>query len=108
MGNRHLARLIGRAGQHIAAGETVSASFRQVGLFPPMVLRMLHTGETSGALAESLDNAAWFFARDAHETVARALKLVEPALALLLGGLLAFLLLAVFLPVYQVIGEVSL
>jgi len=108
VGNRHLARLIGQAGQHIAAGETVSASFRQVGLFPPLVLRMLHTGETSGALAEALDNAAWFFARDAHETVARALKLVEPALALLLGGLLAFLLLAVFLPVYQVIGEVSL
>ncbi len=108
VGNRHLARQIARAGQLIATGETVSASFRQVDLFPPLVLRMLHTGERSGALAEALANAAWFFARDAHETIARALKLVEPALALLLGGLLAFLLLAVFLPVYQVIGEIGL
>jgi type IV pilus assembly protein PilC len=108
VGNRHIARRIGRAGQLIAAGETVSASFRQVDLFPPLVLRMLHTGETSGALAQALDNAAWFFARDAREAMARALKLVEPALALLLGGLLAILLLAVFLPLYQVIGEIRL
>lgn len=108
VGNRHIARQIGRAGQLIAAGETVSASFRQVNLFPPLVQRMLHTGETSGALAEALNNAAWFFARDAREAMARAMKLVEPALALLLGGLLAFLLLAVFLPVYQVIGEIRL
>ncbi len=108
VGNRHIARRIGRAGKLIAAGETVSAGFRQVDLFPPLVLRMLHTGEASGALAEALDNAAWFFARDAREAMARALKLVEPALALLLGGLLAFLLLAVFLPVYQVIGEIRL
>lgn len=108
VGNRHIARRIGRAGKLIAAGETVSAGFRQVDLFPPLVLRMLHTGEVSGALAEALDNAAWFFARDAREAMARALKLVEPALALLLGGLLAFLLLAVFLPVYQVIGEIRL
>lgn len=108
VGNRHIARQIDRAGQLIAAGETVSASFRQVNLFPPLVVRMLYTGESSGALTEAFDNAAWFFARDAREAVARALKLVEPALALLLGGLLAFLLLAVFLPVYQVIGEIRL
>jgi type IV pilus assembly protein PilC len=108
VGNRYIARQIGRAGQLIAAGETVSASFRQVNLFPPLVLRMLYTGETSGALAQALDNAAWFFARDARETMARAMKLVEPALAILLGGLLAFLLLAVFLPVYQIIGEIRL
>lgn len=108
VGNRHLARRIAQAGQSIAAGETVSASFRGVDLFPPLVLRMLYTGEKSGALAEALNNAAWFFARDARETVARALKLLEPALAVLLGGLLAFLLLAVFLPVYQIIGEIRL
>mgnify|MGYP005835713125 CR=1 FL=1 len=108
VGNRQIARQIGRVGQLIAAGETVSASFRQVELFPPLVLRMLHTGETNGALAEALNNAAWFFGRDARETIARSLKLLEPALALLLGGLLALLLLAVFLPVYQVIGEIRL
>ncbi len=108
VGNRHLARRIAQAGQLIAAGGTVSGSFQQADLFPPLVLRMLHSGERSGALPEALDNAAWFFARDARETAARALKLLEPALALLLGGLLAFLLLAVFLPVYQVIGSLRL
>lgn len=108
LGNRHLARKLAQAGQMIAAGESVSESFRSVELFPPLVLRMIHTGEKSGALPEALDNAAWFFTRDARETVARSLKLLEPALALFLGGLLAFLLLAVFLPVYQIIGEIRI
>lgn len=108
VGNRQLACRIIQAGELVAAGNTVSASFAQINLLPPLVVRMLHSGEQSGALAEAFDNAAWFFLRDARETVARSLKLLEPLLALLLGGLLAFLLLAVFLPVYQVIGEIRL
>lgn len=108
VGNRHLARRIGHAGELLAVGNTVSASFARVDLFPPLIVRMLHSGERSGTLAEAFDNAAWFCLRDARETVARSLKLLEPMLALLLGGLLAFLLLAVFLPVYQVIGEIRL
>lgn len=108
VGNRYLARKLAGAGQRIAAGESVSESFRHLDLFPPLVIRMLHTGEKSGTLAEALENAAWFFERDARDTVARALKLLEPALALLLGAMLAFLLLAVFLPIYQVIGEIRI
>lgn len=108
VGNRHLVRRISQAGELLAAGSTLSASFAQVGLFPPLIVRLLHSGERSGALAEAFDNAAWFYLRDARETVARSLKLLEPMLALLLGGLLAFLLLAVFLPIYQVIGEIRL
>ncbi|MCS6785501.1 MAG: type II secretion system F family protein [Thiobacillaceae bacterium] len=106
VGNRQLARWIGETRARIAAGHSVSAGFAQSGLFPPLIVRLLSSGELTGALPAALDNAAWFFARDARESVARALKLLEPLLALVLGGLLAFLLLAVFLPVYQVIGEV--
>lgn len=108
VGNRFLARKLATVGPRIAAGESVSESFRGLGLFPPLVIRMLHTGEKSGTLAEALENTAWFFERDARDTITRALKLLEPALALLLGGMLAFLLLAVFLPIYQVIGEIRL
>jgi type II secretory pathway component PulF len=108
LGNRHLVQRIKQAGDLLAAGNTLSASFAQVDLFPPLIVRLLYSGERSGALTEAFDHAAWFFLRDAREHVARSLKLLEPILALLLGGLLAFLLLAVFLPVYQVIGEIRL
>jgi type IV pilus assembly protein PilC len=107
-GNRVIARKINGAAQQIAAGGGVSDSLRRQDLLPPLVLRMLLTGETNGALPEALDNVAWFYQRDARETITRALKLLEPGLAVLLGLLLALLLLAVFLPVYQIIGELPL
>jgi type IV pilus assembly protein PilC len=107
-GNRAIARKINAAAQHIAAGGGISDSLRRQDLLPPLVLRMLLTGESNGALPEALENVAWFYQRDARETIARALKLLEPGLAALLGLLLALLLLAVFLPVYQIIGELPL
>jgi type IV pilus assembly protein PilC len=94
--------------QQIAAGEGVANSLRRQAMFPPLVLRMVHTGEANGALAESFENVAWFFERDSRETITRALTLLEPALAALLGLLLAVLMLAVFLPIYQIIGELPL
>lgn len=107
-GNRIIARKINDAAQQIAAGGGISESLRKQDLLPPLVLRMVHTGETNGALPEALENVAWFYQRDARETITRALKLLEPGLAALLGLLLALLLLAVFLPVYQIIGELPL
>ncbi len=103
-GNRVVRRKLLDAGQLIASGGSVSDSLGRQALLPPLVLRMVHTGETNGALPEALENVAWFFERDARETLTRALKLLEPGMAVLLGLLLALLLLSVFLPVYQIIG----
>lgn len=107
-GNRAIQLKLNATAQHIAAGEGVANSLRLQELLPPLVLRMVHTGEANGALAESFENVAWFFERDSRETVTRALTLLEPALAALLGLLLAILMLAVFLPIYQIIGELPL
>lgn len=107
-GNRVIARKIQVAAQQIAAGGGVSNSLRGQDMLPPLVLRMLHTGESNGALPEALENVAWFYQRDAREAITRALKYLEPGLAALLGLVLALLLMAVFLPVYQVIGELPL
>ncbi len=107
-GNRVIQLKLIATAQQIAAGEGVANSLRRQDLFPPLVLRMVHTGEANGALAESFENVAWFFERDSRETITRALKLLEPGLAALLGLLLAVLMLAVFLPVYQIIGELPL
>jgi type IV pilus assembly protein PilC len=107
-GNRVIQLKLIATAQYIAAGEGVANSLRKQDIFPPLVLRMVHTGEANGALAESFENVAWFFERDSRETITRALKLLEPGLAALLGLLLAVLMLAVFLPIYQIIGELPL
>lgn len=106
--NRVIRRKLQAATLLIASGGGVSDSLSKQALFPPLVLRMVHTGETNGVLAEALENVAWFFERDSKETITRSLKLLEPGLAAVLGLLLAFLLLSVFLPIYQIIGELPL
>jgi type IV pilus assembly protein PilC len=107
-GNRVIQFKLIATAQQIAAGEGVANSLRRHELLPPLVLRMVHTGEANGALAEAFENVAWFFERDSRETITRALTLLEPGLAALLGLLLAVLMLAVFMPVYQIIGELPL
>lgn len=106
--NRYVAEGLRRAAQQIGAGESLTESFRNAGLFPPLVLRMLRIGETTGALDEALMNVTYFYNRDVRESVERALKLLEPALTVFLGLILAAILFAVLSPVYDILGTVKL
>lgn len=106
--NRYVAEGLRRAAQQISAGESLTESFRNTGLFPPLVLRMIRIGETTGALDEALMNVTYFYNRDVRESVERALRLLEPALTVFLGLILAAILFAVLTPVYDILGTVKL
>ncbi len=106
--NRVIADGLQRAGQQISAGESMSEAFRNLGMFPPLVIRMLRVGETTGALDTALMNVTYFYNRDVRDSVDKALKLLEPTLTLLLGGMLALILFSVLTPVYDVIGKLNL
>jgi type IV pilus assembly protein PilC len=106
--NRVIAEGLARAGQQINAGESLTEAFQGLGLFPPLVIRMLRTGETTGALDSALLNISYFYTRDVRESVDNALKLLEPTLTLVLGGILAFIMFAVLTPIYEVIGKVKI
>ena len=108
VGNRVVADGLQRAGQQINAGESLSEAFRNLGMFPPLVIRMLRVGETTGALDAALMNVTYFYNRDVKDSVDKALKLLEPTLTLLLGGMLALILFSVLTPVYDVIGKLNL
>jgi type IV pilus assembly protein PilC len=107
VGNRYISEGIQRAGQQINAGETLSESFQNLGMFPPLVVRMLRVGENTGALDTALLNITYFYNRDVRDSVDKALKLLEPALTLVLGGMLALILFSVLTPVYDVIGKLQ-
>lgn len=107
VGNRYISEGIQRAGQQINAGETLSESFHNLGMFPPLVVRMLRVGENTGALDTALLNITYFYNRDVRDSVDKALKLLEPALTLVLGGMLALILFSVLTPVYDVIGKLQ-
>lgn len=107
VGNRVIAEGLQRAGQQINGGESLSEAFQNLGMFPPLVIRMLRVGESTGALDVALMNVTYFYNRDVRESVDKALKLLEPTLTLVLGGMLALILFSVLTPVYDVIGKIK-
>lgn len=105
--NRVIADGLMRAGQQIVAGESITEAFRNLGLFPPLVIRMLRMGETTGALDTALNNVNYFYSREVRESVDKALKVLEPALTLALGSMLALVMWSVLSPVYDILGKVK-
>jgi len=108
VGNRVLADGLMRAGQQINAGESLTETFQNLGVFPALVIRMLRVGESTGALDTSLRNVNYFYTRDVRESVDKALKLLEPTLTLGLGIVLAFIMWSVLTPVYDILGKLKL
>lgn len=107
VGNRVIADGLNRAGQQIAAGDGMTETFRNLGLFPPLVIRMLRVGESTGALDVALANVTYFYNRDVKDSVDKGMKMLGPALTLLLGGMIAFVIWAVLGPVYDILGKLK-
>ncbi len=101
VGNKVIADALSRAHSQINAGDSMSESFRNVGLFPPLVVRMIKVGENSGALDKSLLNISYFYDRDVNELMQKMLKMLEPALTVILGLILMFIMVSVLGPVYD-------
>jgi type IV pilus assembly protein PilC len=108
VGNKVVADALSRAHSQINAGDSMSESFRNAGLFPSLVVRMIKVGETSGALDKSLLNISYFYDRDVNESMQKMLKMLEPALTVILGLMLAFIMMAVLGPVYDSFSKMKL
>ena len=108
LGNRVLQRAVHAAAGQVADGRPLAAAFAQLGVFPPLVIRMLRIGEQTGALDTALRSVSDFYHREVREAVDRLQALAEPLLTMLLGALLAGVMLAVLGPVYDTIAGVKL
>jgi type IV pilus assembly protein PilC len=106
--NRVVADGLERAYQQINAGESMSESFHNLGLFPPLVVRMIRVGESTGALDTALLNISYFYDRDVKDSVEKMLKMIEPMLTILLGGLLAMIMFSVLGPVYDSLSKLKI
>ncbi len=107
VGNVVIAEGLRNAWQQINAGDPLSDTFQRTGLFPPLVIRMLRVGESTGALDTALFNVHYFYGRDVREGVERALKVMGPALNVLLGVLMALILFSILTPIYEMIGKLK-
>jgi len=107
VGHRPLEAALRTAGQQIGEGKSLSVAFHDTGLFPPLVIRMLKVGESTGALDTALSNVGYFYNRDVREAIGRLQALIEPVLTLVLGAILGWVMLAVLGPVYDTITKVK-
>ena len=105
--NRVMERGLQRVGRSISEGQGISQAFIATQLFPPLVLRMLRVGESTGALDTALLNVAYFYNRQVREGMARLQTLIGPFTTLILGGLIIAVLYSIFLPLYDVISKIK-
>lgn len=107
VGNRPLENALRSAGQQIAEGKGLTLAFTDVGLFPPLVIRMLRIGENTGALDRALLNVSYFFNREVKESIGKVQALIEPAMTIVLGAILGWVMLAVLGPIYDTISKMK-
>jgi len=107
VGNKAIEEAMRRAGRQIADGASISGGFEYTGLFPPLVLRMLRVGESTGALDDALLNISYFYDRDVSESIERLQTMIGPALTVLLGGILGWVIVSVLGPIYDLITKID-
>ncbi|MGH9579476.1 MAG: type II secretion system F family protein [Terriglobales bacterium] len=101
MESRFLAAGITQAAQRVREGQPLSRSLEQAGGFPAMAVEMIEVGESTGALPTMLTSVAEFYEEDVQTALAAILSLIEPAILILMGIVVAFVLLSLYLPIFS-------
>jgi MSHA biogenesis protein MshG len=99
--NRHFALRLSAMRERIAQGESLTSAARHAALFTPLVMQMITTGEETGRLDEMLDECAGFYEREVDYDVGMLGEYVEPALLVIVSGLVLMLALGIFLPMWD-------
>lgn len=107
-GNVVIAESLTQASREIEEGKNLTQSFQSANIFPPLVIRMLRVGESTGALDKALLNVGYFYDRDVKEAIAKAQAMIGPAMTVLLGLMLGWIMFSVLMPIYDVISKVKI
>jgi general secretion pathway protein F len=102
IGNTVISDVVDEARNAISHGAGIAESFRRSGVFPPIVIHMISAGEKSGGIEEGLTNVADAFDNDVEVTVKALTSLLEPAMIVLLGIIVGFIVLAILMPIFDI------
>lgn len=100
-GNSVISEAVHRVASLVSEGSPLAATLDQTGQFPPMVTRMIAAGEKAGNLEEMLSEIAKFYSRDVDYAVGRMTKMIEPLMTIVVGGIVLFILVALYMPVFN-------
>ena len=107
-GNRAVEDATRHAGRKIAEGAGISAGFEATGLFSPLVLRMLQLGESTGALDTALLNVSRYYNRGVTESMEQLQAMIGPAITVVLGAILFWVIFSVLGPIYDLITTIGI
>lgn len=99
--NRRLRLASDEIAESIRGGGSLSAAMRRTGVFPPLLTYLAASGESAGQLDEMLERAAEYLEREFDRFTATALSLLEPAIIVVMGGIVATIVLSILLPILQ-------
>ncbi|NNE64368.1 MAG: type II secretion system F family protein [Gammaproteobacteria bacterium] len=98
---------IERAWQQISEGNSISDSFKNIGIFPPLVVRMLRVGESSGQMDKSLNNVSYFFDRDINDSIEKMEPVMQTSMMATIGIIVLWLAMSVLGPIYDTIATIE-
>ena len=101
MSNRYMASEIQTVGQRVREGESLAAAMLARGVFPDVSIKMVEVGEQTGALQDMLNSLADFYDEEIDTNLARFVTIIEPLLLVVMGMVIATLLLALYMPLFQ-------
>jgi type IV pilus assembly protein PilC len=107
IGNRVIAAVIRGAREELIAGGGLSVALRKSGEFPPMVIRMVSAGESSGNLDDTLENVSKYYDREVPAIVKKTFAILEPAMTLILAFVVLGAALSFFLALYKMVGSMG-
>lgn len=107
MTNRYLAAQIDGVGRRVREGESFGAALRARATFPDVAIKMVEVGESTGALMEMLNSLADFYDEEIETEVGRFITLIEPVLLVTMGVVIAGVVLALYLPLFELSSVVG-
>jgi type IV pilus assembly protein PilC len=107
IGNRRVSRLVRDVVPKVREGGELWQALDSTGIFTNLTIEMIKVGETSGALEEMLTAVSDFYDEEIDVILARVITLVEPAILVMMGGIIVTILLSVYLPIFKIMSQIK-
>jgi type IV pilus assembly protein PilC len=106
-GNRHIGHELGVVALKVREGQSLAATLLERRTVPDVAIKMIEVGESTGALTEMLNSLADFYDEEIETEVARFVTVIEPALLVIMGIVIATIVLALYMPLFQLSSVVG-
>jgi len=105
--NAKITEITGQLQKSIQKGNTITDSLKNFDIFPPVIIQLAASGEESGTLSDMLDKGANFLDKDINRMLKSLLVKIEPTMTIILGLIVGFILMSVYLPMFDYMSHIE-